>query len=135
MAKDLYGLLDGRRVHVSELASGAVVDTLLGNAKLRARHGVGGRVWHFKLVGGADPDTWHEGKTHWHIEQQNLFPHDCQEVVCTDFLGDPAHIADVCVRNFIVEFQHSIMSPDERRKENVLTGNNSLSKNSCQEGI
>ena len=122
-AKYLYGLLNGRRVHVSEVASGTVVDSLFGDAKLRAYHGESGRIWHFKLISGVDPDPWHEGKTQWHIDRQNLFPKECQEVVREDFFGDPAHIADVCVRNFVVEFQHSYMSPEERRERELFYQN------------
>lgn len=64
-------------------------------------------------------DTWERNgnydTSNWHVEWQNCFPRDNQEVSLK--LGNTKHRADVLVDRTVVEFQHSIISPqhfDER---------------------
>lgn len=57
-------------------------------------------------------DTWERTKSYdispWHIEWQEYFPKDNQEVKLS--LGETKHRADVLIGRTVVEFQHSIMS-------------------------
>lgn len=61
-------------------------------------------------------DTWERRNSHnydtshWHNEWQSNFPKENQEVILA--LGETKHRADVMIDRTIVEFQHSIISPD-----------------------
>ncbi len=61
-------------------------------------------------------DTWERTNSHnydtspWHNEWQSNFPKENQEVILA--LGETKHRADVMIDRTIVEFQHSIISPD-----------------------
>lgn len=64
-------------------------------------------------------DTWERNgnydTSNWHLEWQNRFPRDNQEVSLR--LGNTKHRADVLINRTVVEFQHSIITPqhfDER---------------------
>ena len=56
-----------------------------------------------------------EPKTQWHLDWQNHFPKEWQEVRCTDEQTGEIHIADIKTTNgLVVEFQHSAINSEER---------------------
>ena len=76
------------------------------------------RVPHWAHSRGTDcADTWNTGKeTDWHWGWKNNFPEDWQECLLRDASTGERHIADVLTdKNLVVEFQHSPITPDERR--------------------
>ena len=56
-------------------------------------------------------DSWHYDMSEWHQTWQSFFPEEYQEVVFS-YNGEK-HRADVAIKNIIIEFQHSAISPDE----------------------
>jgi hypothetical protein len=86
------------------------------------------KIWHWSHIGGTDCDEWHEPMTRWHIDWQENFPFDLQEVViakpsgsilCED--SDETHRADVRLSNGVVlEFQHSPISPEEIKQRELF---------------
>ena len=60
-------------------------------------------------------DTWESNRSYdispWHNEWQSCFPKENQELKLS--LGETVHRADVVVDYTVVEFQHSILSPDK----------------------
>ncbi len=61
------------------------------------------------------PYSKKEPKTKWHLDWQNHFPKEWQEVRCTDEQTREIHIADIKTPNgLVVEFQHSAIKPEER---------------------
>ncbi len=58
-------------------------------------------------------DSWHYDMTEWHINWQNHFPKDCQEIVKER--NGIKHRADVLLENekIVYEFQHSSLTSDE----------------------
>ena len=61
------------------------------------------------------PYSKKEPKTQWHLDWQNNFPKEWQEVRCTDEQTGEIHIADIKTPNgLVVEFQHSAIKPEER---------------------
>ena len=61
------------------------------------------------------PYSKKEPKTQWHLDWQNYFPKEWQEVRCTDEQTGEIHIADIKTTNgLVVEFQHSAINPEER---------------------
>ena len=56
-----------------------------------------------------------EPKTPWHINWQNCFPENWQEVICKDDKTNEKHIADIKTPNgLVVEFQHSAIANKEQ---------------------
>jgi competence protein CoiA len=63
-------------------------------------------------------DHWWENETEWHRNWKNQFPKEWQEIVHFDDSGEK-HIADIKTpENWVVEFQHSAIKPEERRSRN-----------------
>ena len=59
-------------------------------------------------------DHWWENETEWHRDWKNKFPKDWQEIIHKDTVGEK-HIADVkTLEDWVVEFQHSPISKEER---------------------
>jgi hypothetical protein len=80
-------------------------------------------VWHWSHYRKADCDHWWENETPWHRDWKNRFPVDWQEVIHYADNGEK-HIADVKTPNgSILEFQHSRISPDERRSREAFYKN------------
>jgi competence protein CoiA len=70
------------------------------------------KIWHWSHISGTDCDEWHEPMTQWHIDWQENFSFDLQEVVMSR--GDTIHRADVRLSGGVVlEFQHSPISTEE----------------------
>ena len=73
------------------------------------------RVWHWAHHGKRQCDHWWESETEWHRSWKNRFPVKCQEVIHTAEDG-AKHIADVETdQDWVIEFQHSYIKPEERR--------------------
>lgn len=61
------------------------------------------------------PYSQKEPKTRWHLDWQNHFPKEWQEVRCIDEQTGEIHIADIKTPNgLVIEFQHSAIKPEER---------------------
>jgi competence protein CoiA len=70
------------------------------------------KIWHWAHINGTDCDDWHEPMTQWHLDWQNEFSFDLQEVVISR--GENTHRADVKLSGGVVlEFQHSPINPDD----------------------
>ena len=76
------------------------------------------RMSHWAHLNSKMCDKWWESKTPWHIQWQNLFPKEWQEVrVDNPNDADDWHIADVCTSDgLVVEFQHSTISDFQREE-------------------
>ena len=80
-------------------------------------------IWHWAHKGKRSCDHWWENETPWHRNWKNHFPVEWQEVV--RWAGDgEKHIADVKTdQDWVIEFQHSYIKPDERRSREAFYGN------------
>lgn len=75
-------------------------------------------IHHWKHISKSHCDPWWDSETLWHRNWKNHFPEDCQEVVQIADDGEK-HVADVkTYEGWVVEFQHSLIQPDERRSRN-----------------
>lgn len=80
-------------------------------------------IWHWAHKGKRKCDHWWENETEWHRNWKNQFPDHCQEVVRWAEDGEK-HIADVKTdQNWVIEFQHSYIKPEERRSREAFYGN------------
>lgn len=78
------------------------------------------RVHHWSHKGKRDCDPWWENESEWHRAWKNEFPVDWQEIVHHDENGEK-HIADIKTKtDWVVEFQHSFLNPEERRIRNTF---------------
>ena len=72
------------------------------------------KVWHWAHKSKKNCDHWWENETQWHRNWKNKFAEDWQEIVQISEDGEK-HIADVKTpAEFVIEFQHSPISPSER---------------------
>jgi competence protein CoiA len=72
------------------------------------------KVWHWAHKSRMHCDPWWESETEWHREWKNKFPKDWHESVHFDLSTGEKHIADVKTdQGLILEFQHSVMKPEE----------------------
>lgn len=79
--------------------------------------------WHWAHKGKRNCDRWWENETEWHRDWKNHFPVEWQEVVRWADDGEK-HIADVKTdQDWVIEFQHSYINPDERRSRESFYGN------------
>jgi len=70
------------------------------------------RHWAHKSI--ASCDSWWESETEWHRTWKNYFPTEWQEVTHKDAVTGDRHIADVKTdKEFVIEFQHSAIKPNE----------------------
>lgn len=74
------------------------------------------KAHHFAHFTNAACDEWYGNKGDWHIEMQNLFPKENQEVILE--VDGEKHIADVCIekpcgQRLVIEFQDSPISYKE----------------------
>ena len=75
---------------------------------------------HFKHKKGTlCNDDWTYDMSEWHRNWQNCFPKECQEVVMENAQGE-IHRADVCINNFVIEFQHSTITAEEIERRNIF---------------
>jgi len=78
------------------------------------------KLWHWAHQGRLFCDPWWENETEWHRGWKGQFPVDWQEIV--HYAEDrERHIADVKTdRGWILEFQHSYITPEERRSREAF---------------
>ncbi|OEJ67734.1 competence protein CoiA [Magnetovibrio blakemorei] len=80
-------------------------------------------IWHWAHKGKRNCDRWWENETEWHRDWKNHFPVEWQEVVRRANDGEK-HIVDVKTdQDWVIEFQHSYINPDERRSRESFYGN------------
>ena len=80
------------------------------------------RVWHWAHRGKRQCDRWWETETDWHRNWKDRFPGEWQEVIQTAENGEK-HIADVKTgQDWVIEFQHSHIKPEERRSREAFYG-------------
>ncbi len=78
------------------------------------------KIWHWAHKGRRTCDFWWENETEWHRAWKEKFPLEWQEIVHFDEGGEK-HIADVKTHDgWVIEFQHSNISSDERRSREVF---------------
>ena len=78
------------------------------------------KIHHWAHKGNRNCDPWWENETEWHRSWKDNFPIDWQEVIQFDESGEK-HIADVKTENgWVLEFQHSYLTPEERRARNAF---------------
>lgn len=79
------------------------------------------KVWHWSHKGRRTCDPWWENETAWHREWKNKFPDSFQEVIQFDEITGEKHIADIKTKDdWIIEFQHSFLKPEERNARNLF---------------
>lgn len=88
-------------------------DMLLKNGTINAAH--------FAHVKGSICDEWYDVSnvmSDWHRIWQEQFPEESREKIITNYWNGEkeTHIADVCINNYVIEFQHSPMGPEEFMK-------------------
>lgn len=66
---------------------------------------------HFAHKSLKDCDAWGSEMSKWHLDWQKRFPLENREVIITH--NGETHRADVCIRNYVIEFQNSPMSCEE----------------------
>lgn len=111
-----YAIVDGQRceavprLQASCPTCGAVVIGKCGEQ----------RVWHWAHRGKRECDPWWESETEWHRNWKGEFPAEWQEFVQRALDGEK-HVADVKTSHgCVIEFQHSHLSPDERRSREAF---------------
>lgn len=78
------------------------------------------KVWHWAHKGRRNCDPWWENETEWHRAWKSQFPDHWQEIVHRADDGEK-HIADVKTdQGWVIEFQHSPISPEERQSRNAF---------------
>lgn len=113
-----YAVVDGKK---TEAARGVVGTCPSCGADLFAKCGEV-RVKHWAHKGNRMCDPWWENETEWHRDWKGRFPVDWQEVVHFDEKGEK-HIADVKTsEDWVLEFQHSFLKPEERRAREAFYG-------------
>ena len=76
------------------------------------------KIWHWAHSGKRMCDSWWENETEWHRSWKGQFPNDWQEHIHIAENGEK-HIADVkTIKDWVIEFQHSYINPQERRARN-----------------
>ena len=78
------------------------------------------KVNHWSHKGNRNCDPWWENETEWHRAWKEHFPGNWQEIVRKDQNGEK-HIADIKTdSDYVIEFQHSYLNPEERRSRNTF---------------
>ena len=107
-----YALINGERQEAAKGATGLCLccgaDVISKCGKIRCNH------WAHKNNNECFYSQ-KESKTEWHLNWQNCFNKDWQEVRCVDEETGEVHIADIKTpKGLVVEFQHSAIKPEER---------------------
>ena len=105
-----YALVDGIKKEATPKAQGKC---LCCGAEVIAKCGEK-RAWHWAHKNNEECNySKKEPKTQWHLDWQNYFPKEWQEVRCPE--DNPIHIADIKTpEGLVVEFQHSYISVKDR---------------------
>nr|WP_262511701.1 competence protein CoiA family protein [Echinicola strongylocentroti] len=78
------------------------------------------KINHWAHIGKRKCESWWENETKWHRQWKNHFPEYWQEIVHSDETGEK-HIADVKTKkDWVLEFQHSYITPEERNSRNTF---------------
>lgn len=100
-----------KRVYISDAEKGKQYFCPCCNRELIMKQGMF-VASHFAHKIGECRDGWHyEPKGQWHRELQNYFDKKDQEVIVSN--GGEKHIADVLIKDTVIEFQHSQISSEE----------------------
>ncbi len=103
-----------------EAAKGTIGTCPTCGADLIAKCGEA-KVHHWAHKGSRNCDPWWENETAWHRAWKDNFPKDWQEFVQRDEATGEKHIADICTEHgLVIEFQHSFINPEERRKREAF---------------
>ena len=92
-------------------------------------HGRKGRIRtaYWKHPNNSDCDKWHEPITKWHIDWQNEFPKDYQEISLLDEETGEIHRADIQLPSgIVIEVQNSPIKVDELEQREKFYGKNGL---------
>jgi len=112
-----FALVNGNKVEATKGAKGLCrscgSELIAKCGEVKANH------WAHK--GNRNCDPWWETETEWHRSWKNNFPQEWQEVIHTNEVSGEKHIADVKTDNdWVLEFQHSYLNPEERRSRNTF---------------
>jgi len=112
-----FAIIDGDKVDASKGARGFCqscgAEMIAKCGEFKINH------WAHKKI--RQCDTWWETETEWHREWKGNFPIEWQEVIQFDSFTNEKHIADVRTdKGLVIEFQHSNISPVERRKREAF---------------
>lgn len=114
-----YALVDGQRSEAQPHLSG----TCPSCGQLTVAKCGEVRVHHWAHLGQRMCDVWWENETEWHRDWKGHFPTEWQEVIHHADSGEK-HIADVkTVHDWVLEFQHSYLKPEERRARDAFYKN------------
>lgn len=112
-----FALLEGQKIEATKGAKGLCPNC---KSELTAKCGEI-KVHHWAHKGKRHCDYWWENETDWHRSWKNDFPIEWQEIVHTDEKTGEKHIADVKTdTDWIIEFQHSYLKPEERSSRNTF---------------
>jgi len=108
-----FALIDGVKVEATKGAKGFCqscgAEMIAKCGEFKINH------WAHKIKHQCD--TWWETETEWHRKWKGNFPLEWQEVIRLDDHTNEKHIADVQTKKgLVIEFQHSYLNPQERRK-------------------
>jgi len=111
-----FALIDGKK---EEAKKGAKALCQFCGSELIAKCGeIKINHWAHKSKRNCDP--WWENEGEWHRAWKNEFPTEWQEIIHHDENGEK-HIADIKTgTDWIIEFQHSYLKPEERRSRNAF---------------
>lgn len=108
-----FALIDGVKVEATKEAKGFCQSC---GAEMIAKCGEL-KINHWAHKRKRQCDTWWETETEWHRKWKGNFPVEWQEVIQFDSETNEKHIADVKTKTgLVIEFQHSHLIPEERRK-------------------
>lgn len=77
------------------------------------------KIHHFALKPGfVDYDSWHHDMSEWHLDIQNMFPPQCQEIVIKH--NGEIHRADILKDGVVIEAQNSNITSSDVLKRKVF---------------
>jgi len=111
-----FALIDGEK---EEAKKGATALCQFCGSELIAKCGEI-KIHHWAHKSKRNCDPWWENEGEWHRAWKNEFPTEWQEVIHHDKNGEK-HIADIKTgTDWVIEFQHSYLKPEERRSRNAF---------------
>ena len=107
----------GARIRIDNALQGETYTCPLCGAPLIQKRG---RInaHHFSHQARKNCDEWYSDKSDWHQAWQMQFPRAFQEIPI--IIGTDQHIADIAIKNIVVEFQHSTISIDHFQERSVF---------------
>lgn len=73
------------------------------------------KVWHWAHVSNKECDLWTGRETQWHLEWKDNFDKSNQEIIIKN-IWDEKHIADIKIKDIVIELQNSSISFDNIRE-------------------